>query len=107
MVATELPNNWTQGGTEMLLGRQCRQGGNRLQYFRLIHMGDWYGSRNHTSKRRAQAKICETGTMAIRQKSFIAVHCENIDLPLDVGQLMGDPSFNWSSQSVSSHDGGV
>ena len=53
-VTTELPNNWTQDGTEMLLGRYDRQGGNQLHYFRLIQMGDWYDSRNHTSKQRAR-----------------------------------------------------
>ena len=33
------------------------QGGTRLQCFRLIHMGDWCDSRNHTVKQRARIHI--------------------------------------------------
>jgi len=55
--ATSLPNNWTQDGTEMLLGRRSRQGGTGLQRFRLIHMGDWCDSCNHTKRRRVRTSF--------------------------------------------------
>lgn len=53
-VATDLYINWTQSGTEMLLGQRSCQGETEMYRFRLIHMGDWCDSRSHTTKRRAR-----------------------------------------------------
>jgi len=72
--ATEMPTIWTQDGTEMLLGRLCRQGGAGSQCFRLIHMGDWCDSRNHTMKQRARIQILKNRKRWIEKA--IAEYCE-------------------------------
>ena len=69
-------------GTVLLSGRS------RQHRYRLIHMGDWCDSRNHTTKQRVRNRSAKCGRWP-SQQTFIALVCEYVVCTVDYREANG------------------